>query len=116
MCFPFQWNQIGMTRGVPSDQTYAKRAGIVDCSNSCAIGSLSKAISPCFVAIHLSLLKTEIRLLPQRERKQRRAGGDGNVLLAVDGVTHGAAVDLAAERHLPEQRSVVAVEGEEVAF
>src|SRR5687768_4093259 len=48
---PFQWNQIGMTRGVPSGQTYAKRAGILDRNNSCAIGSLSKAISPCFVIV-----------------------------------------------------------------
>ena len=55
-------------------------------------------------------------LLSQREREQRRAGGDGDVLPAVDRVAHRAAVDLAAERDLPEQRSVAGVEREEVAF
>src|SRR5262249_20256130 len=61
ICLPFQWNQIGITRGVPSGHVYANRAGIVDCSNSFAIGSLSKAISPCFVAIYLPFLLLEVR-------------------------------------------------------
>jgi hypothetical protein len=46
-----QCNQMGMTRGVPSDQTYANRAGTAEWSNSWASGSFSKATSPCFVAI-----------------------------------------------------------------
>src|SRR5260370_41927348 len=61
ICLPFQWNQIGTTRGVPSNQMYAKRAGIEDRSNSLAIGSLSKAISPCFVAIHVSFFYLTLR-------------------------------------------------------
>src|SRR5438128_664926 len=63
ICLPFQWKQIGMTLGVPSCQTYAKRAGIVDRSKSCAIGSLSNPMSPCFVAIVFLLTSRSNRRL-----------------------------------------------------
>ena len=43
---PFQWNQIGATRGVPSGQVKASRAGMVERSNSWAIGSLSDSGLP----------------------------------------------------------------------
>src|SRR5262249_46464572 len=49
--WPFQWNQIGTTRGVPSLQLYASRAGSVDCSSFCATGSSSSARLPCLVVM-----------------------------------------------------------------
>src|SRR5262249_53847767 len=51
---PFQWNQIGTTRGPRSRPTYASRAGEVDRNSSCARGSLSNERLPCFVAISSS--------------------------------------------------------------
>src|SRR5919204_2497900 len=38
---------MGTTRGVPSCQEYARRAGLVECSRSCATGWVSNARSPC---------------------------------------------------------------------
>src|ERR671932_366296 len=42
---------MGTTRGVPSCQEYARRAGLVECSSSCATGWLSNARSPCCAGI-----------------------------------------------------------------
>src|SRR4030095_10678588 len=44
---PFQWKPIGIARGNPSGPTYANRAGIFDCINSCANGSLSTRATSC---------------------------------------------------------------------
>src|SRR6185295_13887261 len=74
---PFQWNQIGTTRGVPSRQMYARRAGEVDRSNSCATGSSSNAKLPCFVAI-LFFLSAACSSAEDFLRKKMRDGrGEG---------------------------------------
>jgi hypothetical protein len=48
---PSQWKAIGTTRGVPSVQVYASRAGMVERSRRWATGSFSSATSPCLVGI-----------------------------------------------------------------
>src|SRR6266704_668210 len=49
---PFQWNHRATTRGVPSAHTYARRAGMLDTSSCCAIGSRSNSDPP--FAIHIT--------------------------------------------------------------
>src|SRR5437764_1703016 len=48
---PFQWNQMGITLGEPSIQTYASRAGILDCRSSFAAGCCKSDRSPCFTGM-----------------------------------------------------------------
>ena len=47
---PSQWNQIGTTRGEPSVHEYASRAGTLDVSSACAVGSSSSSGPPCAIA------------------------------------------------------------------
>src|ERR1700736_5957139 len=49
--YPFQWNQMGTTRGVPSVHTYANRAGIFDCRSSFDTGCSNSSRPPCFTGI-----------------------------------------------------------------
>ena len=46
---PSQWKQIGITRGDPSVQVYASRAGFVEANIRCATGSSSNS-TPCPIA------------------------------------------------------------------
>jgi hypothetical protein len=48
---PFQWNQMGTTRGVPSVHTYANRAGIFDCRSCFDTGCSNSSRPPCFTGI-----------------------------------------------------------------
>src|SRR6185295_17144275 len=50
------------------------------------------------------------RLSRERERKQRTAGGDGDVLLAVHRIAHGTAVHLSTKRGLPQQAAALRIE------
>src|SRR6188768_934712 len=67
-------------------------------------------------AAKLIALCHQFLLLPEREREQRRAHGDRNVLLAVYRVAHRSAVDLASQGDFPEQLPVARIEREEVAL
>src|SRR3954467_15396275 len=53
---PVQWNQIGMTRGVPSLAVYARRAGTVELSMRFAMSLSRSSRSPCTSAIVSPLL------------------------------------------------------------
>src|SRR2546423_213431 len=55
-------------------------------------------------------------LIAERKREQRVSGVDGDVLSAVHGEAHRAAVDLPAERDLPQQGARPRVERVEIAF
>jgi hypothetical protein len=48
---PFQWNQLGTIRGVPSRATYATRAGNAEASSARATSVSSRLRSPCASAI-----------------------------------------------------------------
>src|SRR5262249_10844475 len=54
---PSQWNQMGTTRGVPSVQMYARRAGIVDCSKACEAGGWGRSSDPCFTGMTVLTLR-----------------------------------------------------------
>ena len=54
--------------------------------------------------------------LRQRKCAERRTGGDGDVLYAVDGEGHGRGIDGCAALEVPEGLSVGGVESDEVAF
>src|ERR1044071_736816 len=52
----------------------------------------------------------------EREGEERVARDDGDVLLAVDGVRHGAVHNLAAEAGLPQHGAAARIERVEVAL
>ena len=82
---PFQWNQMGTTRGVPSVHVYAKRAGIVDRRSLCAIGSCNSARSPCLDSILSS--SREVADQPAR-RCSARASSDHDFMSIAANIEH----------------------------
>src|SRR6185436_19834181 len=75
-----------------------------------------RASCSSLIALCPQIPSTSPELLSEGEGEQGRAGGDGDVLLAVYRIAHWTAIDLASQRDLPKQFSVASVEREEVAF
>jgi hypothetical protein len=55
-------------------------------------------------------------LPPQRERKQRVAGGDRDVLTSIDGEAHRGSLNRRAERDVPQRLARLRVQRDEIAL
>src|SRR5262245_36206398 len=72
---PVHSNHIGMTRGVPSRQRYARRAGIVDWSSAWATGSVCSVVIASCVVIRIPFLLT-VPPIARRDHRSSTPRGD----------------------------------------